>query len=147
MAKKSKTETKKVEQIEQKPKTKRKGRTAGIKLEKNEAIIYIDKMYRFNLSDGRNIAIEKFLTKTRMNDGEDENGNKWHKNDKYTEWTDINCYHKIGNYKRAFAELHDMMVLDGIKEKDTVTTKEFNEIYQKKLDWLEKLFKSDFTDK
>jgi len=150
---KTKKETKKIDnkvtekQPTQPKETKRKGRQKGIKLEKNEAIISIDKTYRLNLSDGKNIAIEKYLTKTRMNDGEDEQGNKWSAGDKYTEWTDIGCYNGINNFKAAFNDLHGLMIEDGIKEKGTVNVKEFYEIYKKKLDFLEKLFKTDFTNK
>ena len=138
------TRTKQI--LEQQPKqSKRKGRPAGVTFEKKEAIIQINDVYRINLSDNRCKAIEKYLTKTRMNDGEDEQGNKWKSGDKYSEWSDIGCY--CNSYKYAFDRLHCMMIEDGIKEKGTVNVKEFYEIYKKKLDFLEKLFKTDFTNK
>jgi hypothetical protein len=133
-------------EVQQTTEPKKRGRQAGVPLgERQKAYIYIDNTYRLDLSDGMNKTIQKFTTKTRANDGQDEEGNFWKAGDSYTEWSNTNnCY--PSTFKGAFDTIHELMVLDGLKEKEITFVNEFMKIYKEKYDYLVKKFESMFDE-
>jgi hypothetical protein len=136
-----------VTQIQTTTESKKRGRQPGIILgEKQKSYVYIDNQYRLDLSDNLNKTIQKFTTRIRANDGQSEDGlTTWKAGDSYSEWTNTNnCY--PSTFKGAFDTIHELMVLDGVKEKEITFVNEFMKIYKEKYDYLVKKFESMFDE-
>jgi phage-related protein len=109
---------------------KKRGRQAGISIERPKGYIQINDLYRINISDGLNHTVEKYTTKTRMNDGEDEEGNKWSAGDTYSEWTNTSkCF--CSCFKTALKRVFECMMEDGVKEKEMMWLDEYMKLHEK----------------
>jgi hypothetical protein len=133
-------------EVQQTTEPKKRGRQAGVLLgERQKFYIQIDDNFRLDLSDGMNKVIQKFTNRTRANDGQDEEGNSWKAGEIYTEWANTNnCY--PSTFKGAFDTIHELMVLDGVKEKEITFVNEFMKIYKEKYDYLVKKFETMFDE-
>jgi hypothetical protein len=126
---------------------KKRGREKGFTVETPKAFIYItDTPYRIDESDGRNKIIQKSTIKIRTADEKDDDDNKGVAvGEEYTKWINVlKCYRS--NYKSAFYRLHEVMVEDEVRSRQSVSIEEFNKLYKEKNDLLEKMFASMFDE-
>jgi phage-related protein len=111
---------------------KKRGRQPGVSLgERQKGYIQISDTMRIDISDGLNHTVQKYTIKTRMNDGESEDGTeKWKAGDTYEEWTNTaKCY--CSSFKSALKRIFDLMLEDGVKEKEMMWLDEYMKLHAK----------------
>jgi hypothetical protein len=121
----------------------RKGRPKGMSVgERQKSYIEINPNYRIDISDGLNYTVQKYVTRTRIADGQSEDGSvNWKQGDTYTEWSNADAPF-CSSARNAFRRLLDIMVIDKCKEKEKVSVEEFIKIYKDTDKWLNKKFEN-----
>jgi hypothetical protein len=132
-----------------------RGRQKGVSTGQTQKVYIeiIPNKLRIDISDGINKTVQEFVTRTRMNDSKPEDEIHYKQGDTYTDWSNVDkCF--WSTYKQAFNRIHDILTDEDAKtsaknrtDKEIyISMSELKNSFDKKLKWLDEMFKSDFVD-
>lgn len=124
-----------------------RGRKAGTSIgERPKAYIEIDDIYRIDISDNLNFTVQKFFTRTRINDSKPESEVQYKEGDTYTEWGDVDAPHHSEEVN-AFKHIARLMNNDKVKSKGKVVVDEYLQMCKDTDKYLRGKFESYFDSK